>query len=42
VLWDEDLIEFKVVEKIDSNIEVVQYGLNIMTPQLTRDFFELR
>ena len=41
-LWDEDLMKWRVVEKLDNNSEVFQYITNTMAPHPTRDFVELR
>lgn len=41
-LWDDDILKWRVVEKLDSQTEVFQYVLNSMAPHPTRDFSELR
>ena len=41
-LWDVDLLEWRVVEKLDANTEVFQTIVNSMAPHPTRDFIELR
>ena len=40
--WDEDLIDMKVIENLTNQTDVVQYVMNLMPPQPTRDFCELR
>lgn len=40
--WDEDLIESRLVECLTAQTDVVQYVMNLMPPQPTRDFCELR
>ncbi|XP_069496871.1 stAR-related lipid transfer protein 13 isoform X2 [Ambystoma mexicanum] len=41
-LWDEDFLQWKVVETLDKQTEVFQYVLNSMAPHPTRDFNVLR
>ncbi|XP_035681138.1 rho GTPase-activating protein 7-like isoform X1 [Branchiostoma floridae] len=41
-LWDEDLIKWRVVEKLDRQTEVFQYVTNSMAPHPTRDYCTLR
>lgn len=41
-LWDEDLVKWRVVEKLDSQTEVFHYVLNSMAPHPQREFCELR
>lgn len=41
-LWDDDILKWRIVEKLDSHTEVFQYVLNSMVPHPTRDFSELR
>ena len=41
-LWDEDLMNWRVVEKLDKNTEIFQYVVNSMAPHPTRDICELR
>jgi hypothetical protein len=40
--WDDDLIDFKVTEQIDNQIDVIKYEMYIMPPQSTRCYSELR
>uniref|UniRef100_A0A4X1TAJ0 StAR-related lipid transfer protein 13 n=1 Tax=Sus scrofa TaxID=9823 RepID=A0A4X1TAJ0_PIG len=41
-LWDEDFVQWKVVETLDKQTEVYQYVLNSMAPHPSRDFVVLR
>jgi len=41
-LWDDDMIKWRVVQRLDSQTEVFQYVVNMMVPHPTRDFCELR
>ncbi|XP_074941023.1 stAR-related lipid transfer protein 13 isoform X1 [Phalacrocorax aristotelis] len=41
-LWDEDFLQWKVVENLDKQTEVYQYVLNSMAPHPVRDFVVLR
>ncbi|XP_054442518.1 stAR-related lipid transfer protein 13 isoform X2 [Pteronotus mesoamericanus] len=41
-LWDEDFVQWKVVESLDKQTEVYQYVLNSMAPHPSRDFVVLR
>nr|XP_036868255.1 stAR-related lipid transfer protein 13 isoform X2 [Manis javanica] len=41
-LWDEDFVQWKVVEALDKQTEVYQYVLNSMAPHPSRDFVVLR
>ncbi|XP_052610581.1 stAR-related lipid transfer protein 13 isoform X3 [Peromyscus californicus insignis] len=41
-LWDEDFVQWKVVETLDRQTEVYQYVLNSMAPHPSRDFVVLR
>ncbi|XP_069738542.1 stAR-related lipid transfer protein 13 isoform X1 [Phaenicophaeus curvirostris] len=41
-LWDEDFLQWKVVETLDKQTEVYQYILNSMAPHPVRDFVILR
>ncbi|XP_041343250.1 stAR-related lipid transfer protein 13 isoform X4 [Pyrgilauda ruficollis] len=41
-LWDEDFLQWKVVESLDKQTEVYQYVLNTMAPHPVRDFVVLR
>lgn len=41
-LWDEDFLQWKVVESLDKQTEVYQYVLNSMAPHPIRDFVVLR
>ncbi|XP_049709024.1 stAR-related lipid transfer protein 13 isoform X3 [Elephas maximus indicus] len=41
-LWDEDFVQWKVVEALDKQTEVYQYVLNSMPPHPSRDFVVLR
>ncbi|XP_008823235.1 stAR-related lipid transfer protein 13 isoform X1 [Nannospalax galili] len=41
-LWDEDFLQWKVVETLDRQTEVYQYVLNSMAPHPSRDFVVLR
>nr|XP_019592078.1 PREDICTED: stAR-related lipid transfer protein 13 isoform X1 [Rhinolophus sinicus] len=41
-LWDEDFVQWKVVENLDKQTEIYQYVLNSMAPHPSRDFVVLR
>jgi len=41
-LWDDDIIKWRVVQRLDNETEVFQYVVNMMVPHPTRDFCELR
>uniref|UniRef100_I3M8A2 StAR-related lipid transfer protein 13 n=1 Tax=Ictidomys tridecemlineatus TaxID=43179 RepID=I3M8A2_ICTTR len=41
-LWDEDFLQWKVVETLDRQTEVYQYVVNSMAPHPSRDFVVLR
>ncbi|XP_078231412.1 stAR-related lipid transfer protein 13 isoform X9 [Callithrix jacchus] len=41
-LWDEDFVQWKVVESLDRQTEIYQYVLNSMAPHPARDFVVLR
>ncbi|XP_037655617.1 stAR-related lipid transfer protein 13 isoform X2 [Choloepus didactylus] len=41
-LWDEDFLQWKVVETLDKQTEIYQYVLNSMAPHPARDFVVLR
>ncbi|KAM9192637.1 LOW QUALITY PROTEIN: stAR-related lipid transfer protein 13 [Dugong dugon] len=41
-LWDEDFVQWKVVEALDKHTEIYQYVLNSMAPHPSRDFVVLR
>ncbi|XP_064607724.1 rho GTPase-activating protein 7-like isoform X2 [Liolophura sinensis] len=41
-LWDEDLLQWKTVEKINNQTDVFQYVRNSMAPHPTRDYCVLR
>ncbi|XP_057620128.1 stAR-related lipid transfer protein 13 isoform X1 [Chionomys nivalis] len=41
-LWDEDFVQWKVVETLDRQTEIYQYVLNSMAPHPSRDFVVLR
>nr|XP_006134275.1 stAR-related lipid transfer protein 13 isoform X2 [Pelodiscus sinensis] len=41
-LWDEDFLQWKVVETLDKQTEIYQYVLNSMAPHPGRDFVVLR
>lgn len=41
-LWDDDVIKWRVVERLDAQTEVFQYVVNAMVPHPSRDFCELR
>ncbi|XP_006874427.1 PREDICTED: stAR-related lipid transfer protein 13 [Chrysochloris asiatica] len=41
-LWDEDFMQWKVVEALDKHTEVYQYVLHSMAPHPSRDFLVLR
>jgi hypothetical protein len=40
--WDDDLVDFKIVDALNSQTDIVQYVMHLMAPQPTRDFCELR
>lgn len=41
-LWDDDLLQWKIIESLDKQTEVFQYVLNSMAPHPSRDFVTLR
>ncbi|XP_062983039.1 stAR-related lipid transfer protein 13 isoform X2 [Elgaria multicarinata webbii] len=41
-LWDEDFLQWKVIETLDKQTEIYQYVLNSMAPHPSRDFLILR
>lgn len=41
-LWDEDLLQSKVVEALDKNMEVYHYVMDSMAPHPRRDCVVLR
>ncbi|XP_065552901.1 rho GTPase-activating protein 7 isoform X2 [Lathamus discolor] len=41
-LWDEDLIDSKIIEPLDSQTDIYQYVQNSMAPHPARDFVVLR
>ncbi|XP_054557380.1 stAR-related lipid transfer protein 13 isoform X3 [Talpa occidentalis] len=41
-LWDEDFVQWKLVESLDKQTEIYQYVLNSMAPHPSRDFVVLR
>lgn len=41
-LWDEDFLQWKIVETLDRQTEIYQYVLNSMAPHPSRDFVVLR
>lgn len=41
-LWDEDFLQWKIIETLDKQTEICQYVLNSMAPHPTRDFLVLR
>ena len=41
-LWDDDMIKWRVVQRLDNETEVFQYVVNVMVPHPARDFCELR
>ncbi|XP_069061653.1 stAR-related lipid transfer protein 13 isoform X2 [Pleurodeles waltl] len=41
-LWDDDFLQWKMVETLDKQTEIYQYVLNSMAPHPTRDFNVLR
>ncbi|KAB1267932.1 StAR-related lipid transfer protein 13 [Camelus dromedarius] len=41
-LWDEDFVQWKVVETLDQQTEIYQYVVNSMAPHPSRDFVVLR
>ncbi|XP_062910371.1 stAR-related lipid transfer protein 13 isoform X4 [Mobula hypostoma] len=41
-LWDDDLLQWKIIEALDKQTEVFQYVLNSMAPHPSRDFVILR
>lgn len=41
-LWDEDLLESRVIEQINEQTDIFQYVMHFMAPQPSRDFCELR
>uniref|UniRef100_A0A8D0C3Q0 StAR-related lipid transfer protein 13 n=1 Tax=Salvator merianae TaxID=96440 RepID=A0A8D0C3Q0_SALMN len=41
-LWDEDFLQWKIIETLDKQTEIYQYVLNSMAPHPARDFLVLR
>ncbi|XP_078401453.1 stAR-related lipid transfer protein 13-like isoform X1 [Cetorhinus maximus] len=41
-LWDDDLLQWKIIESLDKQTEIFQYVLNSMAPHPSRDFVTLR
>ncbi|XP_067842052.1 stAR-related lipid transfer protein 13 isoform X2 [Heptranchias perlo] len=41
-LWDDDLLQWKIIESLDKQTEMFQYVLNSMAPHPSRDFVTLR
>uniref|UniRef100_A0A8C5STA0 StAR related lipid transfer domain containing 13 n=1 Tax=Laticauda laticaudata TaxID=8630 RepID=A0A8C5STA0_LATLA len=41
-LWDDDFLQWKIIETLDKQTEIYQYVLNSMAPHPTRDFLVLR
>ncbi|XP_077197959.1 stAR-related lipid transfer protein 13 isoform X1 [Paroedura picta] len=41
-LWDEDFLQWKVIETLDKQTEIYQFVLNSMAPHPARDFLVLR
>ncbi|XP_029458537.1 stAR-related lipid transfer protein 13 isoform X2 [Rhinatrema bivittatum] len=41
-LWDDDFLQWKVIETLDKQTEIYQYVLNSMAPHPTREFVVLR
>ncbi|XP_033865323.3 stAR-related lipid transfer protein 13-like isoform X3 [Acipenser ruthenus] len=41
-LWDDDFLQWKVIETLDKQSEIFQYVLNSMAPHPSRDFLVLR
>ena len=41
-LWDDEVVKWRVVHRLDHQTEVFQYVVNMMVPHPTRDFCELR
>ena len=40
--WDEDYSKWRVVEKLDTQLDVFQYVCNSMAPQPSREYITLR
>jgi deleted in liver cancer protein len=40
--WDDDMLESRIVETLNSQTDIFQYVMHLMAPQLSRDFCELR
>ncbi|XP_067950130.1 rho GTPase-activating protein 7-like isoform X3 [Watersipora subatra] len=40
--WDEDLLKWRTVEKLDSELDVFQYVMTSMAPQPSREYLVLR
>lgn len=36
------MIDFKIIDKIDEQIDIIQYEMHIMPPQVSRTYCELR
>lgn len=40
--WDEDFSKWRVVEKLDTQLDIFQYVCNSMAPQPSREYITLR
>lgn len=40
--WDDELVDFKIVDSLNNQTDLVQYAMHFMPPQPNREFFELR
>ncbi|CAF0713750.1 unnamed protein product [Brachionus calyciflorus] len=40
--WDEELVESKIIEQLNTQTDIFQYVMHFMAPQPSRDFCELR
>jgi len=41
-LWDDDVVKWRVVCRLDHQTDLFQYVVNVMPPHPARDFCELR
>lgn len=41
-MWDEDLLQWSTIEKLDEHTDVFQYVRNSMAPHPTREYCVLR
>lgn len=40
--WDDELVDFKIIDSLNSQTDLIQYAMHFMPPQPNREFCELR